>query len=60
MKGWRTIAFAVVISLIGIFSNDEVQIFVAANLPWLSPLVGAIVVGLRAITTSPIFKPDPE
>lgn len=56
-SGFKTVAFGVLIALIAIFSNPEMQAFFAANVPWIGTLVGTIVVILRAVTNSGIFKP---
>ncbi len=55
-KGWKTVAFGVLLALISVFSSAEMQSFVAEYLPWIGGILGALVVFLRAITSSPIFK----
>jgi len=45
---------------LSIFSNADMQAFVAQHLPLVGSAVGAIVVVLRALTTSGVFKPDSE
>lgn len=64
MKGWKTFAFAALIAVIGALSTEDVRQFVGANLPWLGPIMGAVVALLRALTNTPIFsavlkKPPP-
>jgi hypothetical protein len=58
MKGFKTVAFGVALALISIFSNAEMQAWVATNLPVVGGLTGTLVVVLRAITTSSIFKSE--
>lgn len=58
MKGWKTVVFGAALALTSILSNPEMQVFVSENLPWLGGIAGAIVVGLRALTSSSIFKSD--
>ncbi len=55
-SGFKTVAFGVLIALIAIFSSPDMQAFFAENLPWLGGLVGTIIVVLRAVTDSSIFK----
>lgn len=58
MKGWKTLAFAIIMGAIAALSDVGVQQYVAANLPWLGPMLATAVVVLRALTTSPIFKKE--
>jgi hypothetical protein len=58
MKGWKTVAFGIITALLAVFSSPEVQEFVAANLPEVGIFFGTVVVILRALTSSPIFKKD--
>lgn len=55
-KGWKTLVFGALLVLISIFSNAEVQAFVGEHLPVVGSITGTIVIVLRAITTSAIFK----
>ncbi len=57
LQGWKTVIFGIAVALTAVFSNLEVQTFVAAYLPWVGGFLGAAVVGLRALTNSSIFKP---
>ena len=58
MKGFKTVAFGVLVALLSLLSNatPEWQAFVAAHIPVLGSITGVLVVVLRAITDSPIFK----
>lgn len=58
MKGFKTVIFGVLLALISILSNAEMTAFFAEHLPVVGSAVGAVVVILRAITSSPIFKKD--
>ncbi len=55
MKGFKTILFGILLVLTSVFSNAEVQTFVAENLPAVGSAIGTIVIVLRAITSSGIF-----
>ena len=55
-SGYKTVVFGVLLALIAIFSSPDMQAYFADNLPWVGSLVGTIIVVLRAITTSSIFK----
>ena len=55
--GWKTVAFGAALALISVLSSPEVQAFVGQHLPWVGGITGTLVVVLRAITNSPIFKP---
>lgn len=56
MKGFKTVTFGVLLALLSVFSNAEMQQFVSENLPTIGGFTGTIVVILRAITDSPMFK----
>ena len=56
MKGFKTVAFGVCLALISIFSNAEMQTFVAENLPAVGGITGTLVIVLRALTGSSVFK----
>ncbi len=56
MKGWKTVAFGVIVAAITMLSGQEFQAFLGDHIPWLGALTGTIIVVLRALTTSPIFK----
>jgi len=58
MKGWKTLAVAVLLGLITALSNPELQQYVAENLVWLGPILATVIAVLRALTTSPIFKKE--
>jgi len=58
MKGFKTVAFGVLIAAISVLSNPEMQAFVADHLPEVGGMIGTAIVVLRAITTSAIFKKE--
>ena len=58
IKGYKTLAMAIILGLITALSSAEMQQYVATNLTWLGPILGTGIVMLRALTTTPIFKKD--
>ena len=58
LRGYKTVIFAVLLGAVTALSNVEMQIFITQHIQWLGPFVGVLVVGLRALTVSPIFKKD--
>lgn len=58
MKGWKTVAFGVILALISVFSNQEMVNFITDHFPWVGGSVGTVIVALRFLTTTPIFKSD--
>lgn len=56
LKGWKTVAFGVLLALTTLFSSPEMQVFIGENIPWLGPVTATIVVVLRAVSTSAIFN----
>lgn len=60
MKGFKTVAFGVMIAVLSVASSPEMQAFVAENLPTVGTALGTLVVVLRAVTNSPMFKKEPE
>lgn len=58
MPGFKTVLYGMVLALISIFSSDEMRAFIAENLPWFGTAAGGIVVILRALTSTPIFKKE--
>jgi hypothetical protein len=59
-KGFKTVAFGVLLAALAVFSNAEMQQFVAEHLPEVGGFVGTIVVILRALTNSPIGKKEDD
>lgn len=57
-KGFKTVVFGAAIGLIALFSSPEVQAFIAQHIPAIGGTVGGLVIVLRAITSSAIFKSD--
>lgn len=58
LKGWRTVGFAALLGVTTFLSDADLQQFVAENLPWLGSALGTLIVLLRALTSSPIFKKE--
>jgi len=58
MKGFKNVIFGVLIALISIFSNADMVAWIAEHLPGVGTLVGLIIIVLRAVTNSPIFKSE--
>ncbi len=58
MKGWKTVALGVLIADLSVFSSADMQAWFGANLPVVGGAVGTIIVILRALTTSPIFRKE--
>lgn len=56
IKGWKTLAFAVALGAITALSEPGLQQWVAENLTWAGPVLGVMIAGLRALTSSAIFK----
>lgn len=56
MKGFKTVAFGLMIAALSILSNPEMQQFIAANIPAVGGSIGTAIIILRAVTKSPIFK----
>ncbi len=59
LSGWKTVTFGLILALLSVFSNAEMTAWFAENLPAVGGSVGVIVVLLRAITNSDIFKSNP-
>ncbi len=58
MKGWKTVLFGVLIAATGALATPEMQAFVAEHLPVVSGSLGAVIIGLRWLTNSSIFKKE--
>lgn len=56
LSGYKTVVYGIALMLISILSNPAMAEFVAEHLPWVGGSAGAIVIILRAITTSTVFK----
>jgi len=59
MKGFKTVAFGLLLALTSIFSSPEMATYFSENLPFVGTATGAIVVVLRGLTNSSIFKAEP-
>lgn len=58
LKGWKTFVSGIVIAALAVFSNPDMQAFIAAHIPSIGGGIGALVIILRAITSTSIFKSD--
>lgn len=58
MKGFKMVAYGIILVLLSVFSSEEMRQFFAEHLPWIGSSAGAIVIVLRAITSTPIFKKE--
>ena len=56
IKGWKTVAFGVLLAVLAIFSSPDMQAWAAQYIPELGVGAGTIIIILRALTSSPIFK----
>lgn len=57
MKGWKTVLFSFLTILVGVVDGfNWADIIPDAAEPWVIPAIGAIVLYLRSITSTPIFK----
>jgi len=56
MRGFKTVAFGVLLAATSILSNQEMALFISEHLPSVGGAIGTIIVVLRAITSSSIFK----
>ncbi len=58
LGGFKTLAFGVILAATAIFSSVEVQAFIAEHIPSIGTFIGTVVIVLRAVTNSSIFKPN--
>lgn len=58
MKGWKTVLLGVALLLLAAFNDPAVQEFVKMNLPECQAGLGVLVLVLRGITSSAIFKKE--
>ena len=56
MKGFKTVVFGLLLALTAVFSDATVQAFVNEHFQAVGAAIGTIVIVLRAITNSDIFK----
>ena len=56
MKGWKTIAFGILVAVLGALSSADMQTWIIENFEWASGGLGTAIIILRTLTTSPIFK----
>ncbi len=58
MKGFKTVIFGVLLVLISVLSNADMQEFIAENIPSIGTSIGTIIIILRAVSNSSIFKKE--
>lgn len=59
MKGWKTILFAVIVSVIGTLEAfDWASIIPDSIEAFVLPVVGVVFMWLRSITTTPVGKSE--
>lgn len=58
MKGWKSVLAGVGTILLGILQGAEVTNLVAQYPGTFATSVGALIIVLRFVTTSPIFKSE--
>jgi tellurite resistance protein TehA-like permease len=58
MKGWKTILFGVATALLGVLQSTEITNIVAQYPGGVTTTIGFLVVALRLITTSSVFKKE--
>ena len=56
LRGFKTVAAGLAIAATAIFSNPEMQAFISEHIPWIGGSIGGIIIGLRALTSSSIFR----
>ena len=59
LKGWRTLGFAAVVALVGVLQTADWVHLVPQDQSWSGIAmiaIGAIIAGLRVITTTPIAE----
>jgi len=57
-QGWKTIVFGIMLVLLSLFTNEEMVAYMSEYMPWLVGSIGVIVLILRTLTKSPIFKKE--
>jgi hypothetical protein len=58
MSGWKTVVASVAVTLLGILESTQVTSLVAAHPGAVTTVVGVLMLVLRFVTTSPIFKSE--
>jgi hypothetical protein len=56
-KGWRTILVGTAVTVLGILEGAQVTHLVTEYPGTFATTVGIVIVALRWITTTPVFKP---
>ncbi len=60
LKGKKTVIFGLLTAALAIFSNADMQVFFAEHMELVGGAVGTVIVILRALTDSPMFRKDAE
>lgn len=58
LSGWKTVIFAALVAFQGFLAGPEVQAFVTEHYAGASVGLAVVIAGLRAVTSSPMFKGD--
>jgi tellurite resistance protein TehA-like permease len=56
MQGWKTLTFGIATALLGVLQSSEITNIVAQYPGAITTGIGVLVVVLRFVTTSAIFK----
>jgi len=56
LKGFKTVILGVALVLLAALNNPDVQAFIHNNLAVVEGSLGGLIIALRMITTSSIFK----
>jgi len=56
MKGFKTFGYGILIALIAVISDETVKTFVNENFATVGSVLGGLVILLRSVTSSSIFK----
>ena len=56
MKGFKMFSFGLLTAALAVFSNDAMQAFFAEHMEMVGVSVGTVIIILRALTDSPMFK----
>ena len=56
VKGWKTVGFGALVAVLGLLESNEVTSLVAQYPGTVTTIIGLVIMGLRFLTTSAIFK----
>lgn len=56
LKGWKTVVFGALVTTTSVLSTPEVQGFVAQHFEAVGGALGGVIIGLRWLSSSPIFN----